>query len=477
MQIGSNSRRLRAGRCRCEIVLDSVCMTARLSCFATLVLFVAPIAVSAQIETDDEPQRVFPQADYAELGLHLPAGEVPKPGEGRRVVVPGLADEPEVAEVYLEFEDDLVVLLRNGYLKTVPKTRATRTERPFEPMSQSEIRDALLEKFQGFQSLTTARHVFIYNCSPTFANGTKRIINTMYRTLLRYCQRINPEADDPRFPLVMILFRSDEDFQKYQPMPPGLVAYYNMVSNHVIMYEQSALAEIAPELAIKQSISTIAHESVHQVLHNVGVQQRLSRWPTWVSEGLPEYFAPTSVTARASWKGIGESNNLRMHGLIRHLENESGNLGLEEAVKSKQMDGLDYARSWALIHYLGQRKPRKFLAMLRDIGESVKAGGVQPKPGFFYEKHFGSDYDELDELVLAHLRTLRYDDPIANQTHYVAIAETKSRRVGLSTTSPSQVVEWRRRLSQNGRRASLRFQVRAFPNRTTAEQFISRQFR
>ena len=79
------------------------------------------------------------------------------------------------------------------------------------------------------------------------------------------------------------------------------------------------MAEIAPDLAVKQSISTIAHEGVHQVLHNIGVQQRLSRWPMWISEGLPEYFAPTQVDERIRWKGVGLVNDLRLHSLVEYL--------------------------------------------------------------------------------------------------------------------------------------------------------------
>ena len=111
------------------------------------------------------------------------------------------------------------------------------------------------------------------------------------------------------------MFRTQEEFEKYREVPPGLVAYYNGLSNHVVMFEQSKLAEVAPELAFKQAISTIAHEGVHQVLHNIGVQKRLSRWPVWMSEGLAEYFAPTELDRRVRWKGVGLVNDLRLHEL------------------------------------------------------------------------------------------------------------------------------------------------------------------
>jgi hypothetical protein len=102
------------------------------------------------------------------------------------------------------------------------------------------------------------------------------------------------------------MFRTEEEFHNYAPVPQGVVAYYDQITNRVVMFEQSDLVERVPEIAVKEAISTVAHEGTHQILHNIGVQQRLSRWPMWISEGLAEYFAPTSVDQRVRWKGAGQ---------------------------------------------------------------------------------------------------------------------------------------------------------------------------
>ena len=108
------------------------------------------------------------------------------------------------------------------------------------------------------------------------------------------------------------MFRTEAQFQRYRRMPPGVVAYYDTLSNHIVMYEESRLFRTAPELAIQQAISTIAHEGAHQILHNIGVQARLSKWPMWLTEGLAEYFAPTTFGRRMQWKGAGQVNDLRI---------------------------------------------------------------------------------------------------------------------------------------------------------------------
>jgi hypothetical protein len=261
-------------------------------------------------------QEFAPQADPADFNLILP-DVPPVPGGGRRALVRDAAGELVVAKVHVELADRFVVILPNGRLQSLPQSEATITERPFVAATKEQITAELTnDKFRGFRSRSTNRYLYVYNSSEPFYQATSRILETMYPKLLAYCQRQKIEADDPDVPMVVIMFKTEEEFNKYHPMPDGVVAYYSGVTNHVVMYEQSDLADLAPDLAIKQSISTIAHEGVHQVLHNIGVQQRLSRWPMWISEGLPEYFAPTQVDKRVRWKGVGLVNDLRMHNLL-----------------------------------------------------------------------------------------------------------------------------------------------------------------
>ena len=85
--------------------------------------------------------------------------------------------------------------------------------------------------------------------------------------------------------MVAIMFRNERDYQAYKRMPDGIVAYYEPVSNRIVMYEEATVAAVKPELAIQQALSTIAHEGAHQILHNIGVQKRLSVWPMWIMSG------------------------------------------------------------------------------------------------------------------------------------------------------------------------------------------------
>jgi len=305
----------------------------------------------------------------------------------------------------------------------------------------------------------------------------------MYPGIVTYFKRLKIPVHDPQVPLVVIMFRTEEEFQKFSGMPPSVAAYYNTIANYIVMYEQSRMVEVAPELAFKEAVGTIAHEGVHQILHNIGVQQRLSRWPMWISEGLAEYFAPTSVDKRLRWKGVGMPHDMRMYELNRILQGRSDEAGemVEKVVGPGQLTSSGYAAAWSLTHYLATRKKEKFQDYLREV---AKLGPLEPREAAagaearaLFNKYFGSDYPAIGEALVKHLRGLPYVDPIANQTHYVVIIDTASMRSAGVTSSPASVRKWQEDTLTKmpaATRANARFQVMPFPNKDEATQYVDR---
>lgn len=428
------------------------------------------------------------QRDPQEYGLRLRDGEV-KPGGDRRVVVQVDGEpEPVVAKVHVEVDDQLVVMLPNGQLDVVLARDATITERPFTPLTAAELGKRLTQdRFKGFKVRSTRNFLYIYNTSEKFYTGTSRILETMYPALFAYCKRQKIDVHAPECPLVVLMFATREEWEQYSGPAfegSGIVAYYNIVSNDVVVYEQSDLVQIAPELAVKEAISTIAHEGVHQILSNIGVQQRLSTWPMWISEGLPEYFAPTELGANIRWKGVGLPNDMRMYSIQESMQQ---NLSLargassiiREVVESDDLDSDGYAWAWALTHYLATRRQQNFFAYLKDVSELeplVEMSSSESQS--LFRKHFGENsLDELEPLVRAHLQGLPYQDPIENSTHYVAMLEVLGQRQALTTTSPAVIDEWRQQLIRAlpaTAQAEARFNVQAFPSRTLGRTFAER---
>ena len=432
---------------------------------------------------DASAQGPHSQSEPREPSLVVPSGAPVRRGEGRRVTLQNSRGNDVVALLHAEVGDRRLVIWPDGRLESVPAARAPLTTKPFLPATKEEIGERLqAQGFRDFKVRNTARFIYVYNTSEAFCKGTSRILETMYPAILAYFKRLKLPVDHPQVPLVAVMFRTEEEFQKFEPVPDGIAAYYNSLSNHIVMYEQSDLVEVAPELAMKQSIGTIAHEGIHQILHNIGVQQRLSRWPMWLSEGLAEYFAPTTVDRKLRWKGVGMPNDLRMHELARFMNarRASGAQGeiVDQVVGARRLTSSGYAAAWSLTHYLASRQKEKFQDYLRDVAQ---LGPLEPSDGLavpegrrLFVKHFGDDYAALEQELVTHLKSLPYVDPIANQTHYVVLLESTTRRTAGVTTSPAGARQFQEETLTKlpaPLRAATRFQIMPFANKELAERY------
>lgn len=385
-------------------------------------------------------QNPAPKAKPEDLGLLVPKGPT-SPGAGRRVVLKDAAERLVVGQVHVEVGDRYLVVLPSCRLTSVTKLEATITGRKFEPATKEQlIEDLTKEQFKGFRTRSTRRYVYLYNTSEPFYKATSPILETMYPALFEYCRRQKLAVEEPETPLVAIMFRTQAEFDEFRRMPPGVAAYYNGVSNHVVMYEQSRLTEVAPELTVKQSISTIAHEGVHQILHNIGVQKRLSDWPMWISEGLPEYFAPTQSDNGVRWKGVGLVNDLR------HAGAAQGSAGRPTAGQPDRKNGASQgAGRRRLCPFLARQQQTNFFAYLREVSKREPLEEGSEDDLALFKQHFGSDLAELQTSMLKNLSRLPYVDPVANQTHYVAVLSAGGWALIMLTSSPASITRWRSR--------------------------------
>ncbi|MEQ8790278.1 MAG: DUF1570 domain-containing protein [Pirellulaceae bacterium] len=351
----------------------------------------------------------MPRAGQEDRGLVVPAVE-PKSGDGRRVLLKDSHGEVVVGKIYLDMVQRYVVLLPDGRMTSVKIEETTPTERPFQPYSKDELARRLTEAdgpFPGFKSRSTARYVYVYNTSEGFSTATSRILETMYSPLVAWCKRAGLEVQEPETPMVVVMFANKEQLHHYWEGPEGMLAFYNAVNNYTVMYEP------APgTTAYAQVFGTIAHEGVHQILANIGVQQRLSRWPLWFSEGMAEYFAPTETGRRIRWKGVGMVNDVRLRDLSGYVQqrgaaNLAGGALVGETVGAEALDAAGYAKSWALVHFLERRRRDAFQAYLADVAGLKGFAQDVPDKTELFQKHFGDNFDALQQDWFGHLRTLR----------------------------------------------------------------------
>jgi hypothetical protein len=454
------------------------------------------LTLSAAAAEPPAPPSEWPLVAPQLFGLDIPAAAAVVAGNGQRVLTSDDSGRPVVARVYVRVGEHLIVMLPDGQLAARPADECPATERPFEVIDGTLLAQRLSEtEFPGWRTHQTRRYVYVYQSSEAFVEVTSRILETMFRGIGLYSQAQKIDVTAPEFPLVVVIYRTQQEFRQARPIPDGVVAYYDVLTNRVSMCEESDLWRVKPDLAIRQTIATIAHEGAHQILHNIGVQQRLSVWPMWLNEGLAEFFAPTTTDQRLKWKGAGEVNDLRMFELeqllkSRTAETADGQL-IAQTIGAARLTSTGYAMAWALTHYLAQNQRESFHAFVRaTAGRGPLAGGGEVvSPGVIpgnlreFKQHFGDDLADIERRVMLHLRRQPYLDPFLDWPYFAALIlmpdGTRPRREAEVFRLPEQAERWReQRLAQlpDGQRATAHHEIREFPNRIVAEQFV-RQWR
>jgi hypothetical protein len=362
--------------------------------------------------------------------------------------------------------EQLLVMLPTGQLRPYLRSQVTFTDQPFVGADEAAIRHALAEAgFADYEIVSAGPYLFVYGCSEEFFKHTRSILESMFPGVVKALRGWSLPLQRPIVPQIVLILPSREAFDAYRQMSPEIVAYYDQVSNFVVLYEDLKLWEAAPEYAFKQAAYSIAHEGVHQLLHNTGVQKRLSRWPPWISEGIPEYFCPLKVNTRLvqqadaqlptrtlKWTEPGMVNDLRMYALLR-INSQAGEVA-RRLVADDDLDSNEYALAWGLVHYLATDHPEKLQAYLRDIGllqplDPARRSAGRGDP--LFTKHFGDNYAAIEAAVQKHLTSkplqAAYVDPEVNQTHYLVKRVVKRGRnfdiALMITLSPDAAKQWK----------------------------------
>lgn len=410
--------------------------------------------------TDDPGFTPAPTMDPDEL--EIPDGVKAEPPEAEYALLDG-----RVVRVFAELGDQRAVKLPTGQMSIVDRSATGPSEGPFKPASREEIVASLeADGISGYKIEPAGYYLFAYDCSEAYYLHTRSILESMLRGVVKQLAEWGLDPQRPEQPLVIVITPNRAAFDKIERMPDGVAAYYNAISNRVVLYEDDRLFDAAPEYALKQGAYIVAHEAIHQLLHNTGIQQRLSGWPQWVSEGLPEYFCPMKVNSRLArtdgdqlpvrtvrWTEAGMVNDIRMHDLLR-TRPEGGRL-IRDVVAGASLTAHGYSVAWGLTHYLAERRASQLKEYLADLKQTPALAVVGTKPDHapdpLFVKHFGDDYASVERRVQHHLTSRpmqqAYLDPFVNQTHYIVSITFKKVRTYYTTAaitlSPAAAREWR----------------------------------
>ncbi|MGN6136944.1 MAG: DUF1570 domain-containing protein [Aureliella sp.] len=344
----------------------------------------------------------------------------------------------ELGEVVLASQDGGKLLLTaDGQLWLLqPEDILSQTpsDEPLEPQSTEEISAELREKLApGFLVHKTAHFVLIYNTSETYARWVGDLYERLYRAFANFWKQRGVRLDEPRFPLVALVFDSQAAYLQYAereigPSAKAMIGYYNMQTNRIVSFDITGVQGLAvpgqrysstamltalfSQPQAERTVATIVHEAVHQIAYNCGLQVRLADNPKWVSEGLAMFFETPDNNPRG-WGTIGKVNYHQLQQFRQYLSrrpNDSLTSLISDDGRFANKDTVAgaYAESWALTYFLLKAHTDKYVAYTKDLATYPPLGECDARQRIeLFKKHFGDDTAKLDAQFLAYMRRLR----------------------------------------------------------------------
>jgi lipoprotein NlpI len=154
----------------------------------------------------------------------------------------------------------------------------------------------------------------------------------------------------------------------------------------------------------RQSLAVMLHELTHHV-----VSRNVRGVPTWIAEGVAEFYSTFRIDADRNLAIVGEPVKNRLRSLVGKslmpMDRFFAVTSTYEFSDSPVELELFYAQSWALVHYLflGEQGART-----RQIGTYLQAlERGQERPAAF-TLAFGSTYDELGKDLVKYVRDLEF---------------------------------------------------------------------
>ncbi len=370
-----------------------------------------------------------------------------------------------VARLHGQLGDKTAVVLPDGQLGFT--TMHVSTDEPFRPASAAEVASLLHQgPYAGYLLLKTDHYLIFYQSSLAFAQDSGRLLEEVYRGVIEAFARNGIPVHKSEFPLVAVIYATDHDFRAHMKLDPQVRAYYEFCTNRIFFYQHSDHDEIEPKLAALLKPQTVAHEGVHQVLCNIGVQPRLSAWPLWLVEGMAEYCATTKTTKKGvSWAGLGAINPLNMATICelddaQAIRNDGANpraipiaqgrsaSRTESLVTQTRLTPTDYAHAWALTHYLARTRCGDFVKYLKHMGQLPPLEPRSPAEHLAdFRKFFGHDLAKVDKKVDDYLHKLSEKKQYERLPYYAVMSEQMLRngnvkRTGWVSQSPQRIQQW-----------------------------------
>jgi hypothetical protein len=310
----------------------------------------------------------------------------------------------------------VLLLSRNGFLWQFAPEQAQdyRVTSPhFHPFSQSEMRGQLLREYgKQFDVSGTGNYLVVHPAGER--DLWPQRFEELYRSFIHYFSVRGMRPTAPAFPLVAVVFPSQQAFADYVAQiegtapAAGIVGFYSPLTNRILLYDVTRGQPSDADW--RQNASTIIHEATHQMAFNSGIHNRVALPPRWVGEGLAMLFeAPGVRDAQQHALAKDRINEARLSQFRQYASEQRAEGSLPLFIQDSDRlfstaPAAAYCEAWALTFFLSETEPAKYLRYLARTAAREPLHVYTPKEQLReFTDVFGSNLQMLEARYLRFL--------------------------------------------------------------------------
>lgn len=212
---------------------------------------------------------------------------------------------------------------------------------------------------------------------------------------------------------VVKAFASEEDFIAYSGAY-GAAAYWSPMQEEIVCYKfpggEVQIGEaganekrvVQKQAADNVTFKIIYHEGFHQYTHYVMGHDRMVYIPSWINEGVGDYFFGGEVVTESGKTRFKIGLNDWRLETIYNAVKENKHVPLRQIFDYEQRDyysnaGLCYAEGWAICHFLLNSKNKAYARFPSMLIDALRKEDDFRKATAAVKKALGLDYDKMEE--------------------------------------------------------------------------------
>ncbi len=195
----------------------------------------------------------------------------------------------------------------------------------------------------------------------TFLQKAGRFMKNVDVIFENYSRKIGLKLSDYEYPMAMLIFESDDEFETYARETTSLgdgvsnvLAYYSGISNNLIL-----------RMSECSSFETPLHEAIHLQTSNRGVVKRLAPIPAWFMEGIATGFEGKGDRINVSPERI--NTHYALHSGIAKLLNWSDVISHDQVFRGSVLSGDAYVHAWGIHWMLVTQHPKEYLKYVQML--------------------------------------------------------------------------------------------------------------